>query len=414
MAQSVVVIGGGVAGLMSAYYLQKAGHHVRVIDKASVEDNASFGNAGLLSAFEKTPLAHPGIIVKTLKLMLQGKSPMLINPTLDPKLYRWLVRFVASTTKERLKKSLILFEKYGHVATQAYYDFSATEGMEFDFHHDGVYLVFTDKKSFQEKLRVATNPAKYEIFSYEEAKAELGFVRSNVEGIIHLKRNARMNPGLMIRQLKALLIKKGVEFILNEEIVDLEVSNRKIQKALSRTTAYEADTFVLATGANIALAQKLGQDLMLTPAKGYSITFDMDASIRPKRCVMFNDLFIICTPRAQDVRLTSKLELGSTSPAVIQHRIDSIVKNLKRHTVDFELKNPTFWAGFRPLTPNDMPLIGRDPNVRNMVYAMGYGWLGITFGPVLGQIIAQLINEDWDNHQSDDVLLFSGFYQGCL
>lgn len=413
MAQSVVIIGGGIAGLTSAYALVKKGHRVTVIDQGDFHNNTSFGNAGLLSAFEKAPLASPGILSKTLKLMLQGKSPFILHPTLDPTLARWLVRFVASTSVQRLKKSLILFERYGEQSLNLYHQLMQ-EGVEFDLHRDGVMLLFTNKKSYQEKLCYARKSPHCSVLTYEEAKEELGFVSENIEGVMHLKRNARIDPGRLMEGLKRLLEAKGVEFIANEEIVDVEVSNNRIKKALGKSQSYEADTFILASGINTALAQRLGTSLMLTPAKGYSITFECDPALKPKQCLMFNDLFIIATPRQHDMRLTSKLELGTTNPEVLHKRIGSIVTNLKRHTVDFELQNPRYWSGFRPLTPNDMPLIGRDSTYRNMVYAMGYGWLGMTFGPALGEILARLIDEDLENHESDDVLLFSGFYQGCL
>ncbi|MBE0495403.1 MAG: FAD-dependent oxidoreductase [Campylobacterales bacterium] len=414
MSQSIVIIGGGIAGLMSAYALVQKGHRVTILDQGTISNTPSFGNAGLLSAFEKAPLAAPGVITKTLKLMLQGKSPIVLRPNLDPHFYQWLVRFMASTTQARLKKTLILFERYGAQSTQAYHRLTQEEGLDFDFHHDGVMLVFTDAKSYRDKLRHAKDPTKYEILDYASAKERLGFVRPNIEGVIHLKRNARLNPGELMEQLKALLVRKGVTFIFEEEIVDFDVTAGRIKSARSKTNTYEADTFILASGHQTALAKKLGTPLMLLPAKGYNITFEMEESIKPKQCVMFNDLFIIATPRRHDMRLTSKLEIGAVDGRVDMRRVESIVRNLKAHTVDFELQRPRYWTGFRPLTPNDMPLIGRDSTYRNMVYAMGYGWLGMTFGPALGEIIGRLIDEDLDNHQSDDVLLFSGFYQGCL
>ncbi|MBN2963962.1 FAD-dependent oxidoreductase [Sulfurospirillum sp. T05] len=414
MGQSVVIIGGGIAALTSAYTLANKGHRVTIINQTDTNSAPSFGNAGLLSAFEKAPLAAPGVITKTLKLMLQGKSPIVLRPNLDPHFYRWLVRFMASTTRARLKKTLILFERYGEQSIQAYHRLTQEEGLDFDFHHDGVMLVFTEAESYREKLRHATDSSKYEVLDYASAKERLGFVAPNIEGVIHLKRNGRLDPGRLMEQLKALLVRKGVCFVSGEEIVDFDVGPKQIKSARSKTRTYEADTFILASGHHTALAAKLGTPLMLIPAKGYNITFEMEESIKPKQCVMFNDLFIIATPRQHDMRLTSKLEIGTSNPDINMKRVQSILANLKTHTVKFELQNPRYWAGFRPLTPNDMPLIGRDSTYRNMVYGMGYGWLGMTFGPALGEIIGRLIDEDLENHQSDDVLLFSGFYQGCL
>lgn len=414
MSQNVVVIGGGIGGLMSAYRLSKLGHSITIIDKADMTNNTSFGNAGLLSAWEKAPLSRPGIIQDTLKLMLQGKSPLIINPTLDMNVYKWLLRFVLSSTKARLKKSLILFEKYGDMALDGYLKIIEEEKVFLDLHQDGVYMVYTDKNSYLEKLAQAKDGQKYEALSYVEAKENLGFVKDNIEGVINLKRNVRLNPALVMKSMKGILEKKGVKFIVNEEIVDWELGEKRVKRAVGKKASYEADTFILSSGADATLAKKVGTSLMLTPAKGHSITFKMDESIKPKQCVMFGDLFIICTPRKDDVRFTSKLELGQKDTNIDRAKIESIVKNIKEYSEDFELKDPEYWAGFRPLTPNDMPLIGRDERYRNLVYTMGLGWLGMTFGPALGSIVGDLIHHDLENKQSDDVLLFSGFYQGCL
>ena len=118
------------------------------------------------------------------------------------------------------------------------------------------------------------------------------------------------------------------------------------------------------------------------------------------------------TPRQNDVRLTSKLELGSTDTKVIKKQIDSIKENIKKYTIPFEMENVVEWSGFRPLTPNDMPLIGRDDEYSNLIYGMGLGWLGMTFAPSVGEILKDLVINDIENKKSDDILLFSGFYQG--
>lgn len=118
------------------------------------------------------------------------------------------------------------------------------------------------------------------------------------------------------------------------------------------------------------------------------------------------------TPRRDTVRITSKLEIGSTNPNIVQKQINSIYKNLSLYTEDFKKENIEEWAGFRPLTINDMPIIGFDKTYKNLVYATGLGWLGITFAPAIGKIINDLITINKKNETNIDILLFSSFYQG--
>jgi D-amino-acid dehydrogenase len=412
MKTDVIVIGGGVIGLMSAYMLHQQGKSVTVIDKGDITDNTSFGNAGLLSAFEKHPLATPGVVFKTMKMMLQGKSPMIFNPTLDPKVYRWILRFMRSSSGERVKRTLALFEKYGEMSMDLYQEIMRDHDLDFDFHRDGLLLVFTSDKSFQERIQSVKNDDKYQILSAKETRTYMPFVNNKISGSLLLKRNGHIDPALMMQTMKEHLEASGVTFILDEEIIDFEFERDKLARVRSAHNSYEADSFVLSTGADVALAKKAGTELIITPAKGYSITFEMEEALKPKTCALFNDLFIACTPRKHDVRLTSKLELAAKDPGVLQDRIDSILTNLNAYTHDFEIKNPKLWAGFRPLPPNDMPLIGRDEHYDNLIYATGLGWLGITFAPAIGKIIADLITQELPNKRSDDILLFSGFYQG--
>ena len=216
----------------------------------------------------------------------------------------------------------------------------------------------------------------------------------------------------ILLELKTYLSENGVEFILNEKITNIELDNKEVKSLSSPLNTYEANTYIMCTGYQTLLVDKIGVDLMMTPAKGYSITFNMPKELQPYTSTLFADLFIVMTPRRDDVRITSKLEIGSNDPRIVKKQIESIKENFRKYTVPFEMENIIEWTGFRPLTPNDMPLIGRDEKYKNLIYGMGLGWLGMTFGPALASILKDIIINDLDNKTSDDILLFSGFYQG--
>lgn len=414
MKRDVIIIGGGVVGLMTAYSLQKAGRSVTVIDEADISDCTSFGNAGLLSAFDKTPLSNPGVVLDTLKLMIKGESPVNIHPKLDYKLFRWLYKFVQSANEDRLKRTLALFEKYGQITIDRYKQMQIEDGLDFDFHHDGMLSVFTEQESLDKKLKKYdfVDNDRFEVFDKEKIKEYLPLGNEKIKGAILFKRNAHFDPRRVMLELKNYLSNNGVEFILNERINDIKFKDKKVSSISSSLNSYEAQTYVMCTGYQTLLADIRKKELMMTPAKGYSLTFTMQKELQPKTTTLFADLFIVMTPRRNDVRLTSKLELGSTNPRVIEKQINSIKDNLKKYTIPFDMENIVEWSGFRPLTPNDMPLIGRDEDYSNLIYGMGLGWLGMTFAPSVGEILKDLITKDLENKKSDDILLFSGFYQG--
>ncbi|MBU0924878.1 FAD-binding oxidoreductase [bacterium] len=414
MKKDIIIIGAGVVGLMCAYSLHKAGRKVTIIDEGDISDCTSFGNAGLLSAFDKAPLSNPGVVLDTLKLMLKGESPVTIHPKLDYKLFRWLFKFVQNANENRVKKTLALFEKYGQNTIDLYKKMQEEDNLDFDFHHDGMLSVFTEQKSYDKKLsmyKVADNEI-FQIIDKTKIKDYLPCANDKIKGAILFKRNAHLDPKRVMLELKNYLSSNGVEFILNEKIIDIKFKDSNVSSISSSSNTYEAQRYIMSTGYQTLLADIRKQELIMTPAKGYSLTFTMPKEFQAKTSTLFADLFLIMTPRRDDVRLTSKLELGSTNPKVVEKQINSIMENFKKYTIPFEIQNIKQWSGFRPLTPNDMPLIGRDEQYNNLFYAMGLGWLGMTFAPSVAEILKEMIIKDLANKNCDDVLLFSGFYQG--
>ena len=412
MKKDIVIVGAGCIGLMTAYCLQKSGKSVTIIDKGDITDGTSFGNAGLLSAFKKAPLSAPGVLLDTLKLMLKGESPVSVHPTFDLHLYKWLLKFATSTTEARLKKTLALFERYGGISLSMYEKMVEEDGMDFHFCKDGLLMIYTEQKTFDTKAAHCNDPKAYEILSKEKTKEYMPILNDKVIGSILLKENGHIDPGEFITELKKHLEEKGVEFLLHEEVTKLEFSGSKVTKIRTNKGEYEADTFILSTGSDDTLAKQAQNKFMMTPAKGYSITFEMDDILKPKTSSLFADLFIAMTPRRNTVRITSKLELGTTNPEIVKKQIQSIHDNLALYSNNFEKRNMVEWTGFRPLTPNDMPILGYDERYNNLVHATGLGWLGITFAPAIGKIINDVVTIDKKNETNEDILLFSAFYQG--
>lgn len=411
MKKDIVIIGGGCIGLMCAYSLHKNGRKVTVIDKSDINDGASFGNAGLLSAFKKTPLSTPGVLINTLKLMLKGESPVNIHPNLDINLYKWLIKFIASANEQKVKKTLALFERYGEISLDIYKDMIENDNINFYFRHDGLLLIYTETKSYEEKIKSCTNKEFYTILSKEETKQYMPIVNNKIAGSVLLKENAHIDPAEMMLALKKYLLDSGVEFLLNEEVTQLHFKNEKVDSITTNLNSYEVGQCILATGANDLLSKQAGNKFLMTPAKGYSLTFEMDEALKPKTSALFADLFIAMTPRRDSVRITSKLELGSDDSSIINKQIESIKKNLDLYSIKFERHNIKEWCGFRPLCPDDIPILGYDSRYKNLVHATGLGWLGITFAPSIGKIISDLICKDKKNETNVDILLFSSFFQ---
>ena len=411
MKKDIVIIGAGSIGLMTAYCLLKSGRSITVLDKQDITNGTSFGNAGLLSAFKKGPLSAPGVIFDTLKLIIKGQSPVSIHPTFDLHLYKWLLQFAANATESRVRKTLALFERYGAISLDIYEKMKQEDEMDFHFCKDGLLMIYTEQNTFDEKIIHCNDTNTYEILSKEKTREYMPILNDKVIGSILLKENAHIDSGEFMLELKKYLKNNGVEFLLNEEVQRLEFNGAKVNKIHTLKNTYEAETFVLSTGADDSLAKQAKNKFMMTPAKGYSLTFKMDEILKPKTASLFADLFIAMTPRRDTVRITSKLELGTSDPKIIKKQIQSIHENLALYTNPFDKKEMIEWTGFRPLTPNDIPILGYDEKYNNLVHATGLGWLGMTFAPAIGKIISEVITIDKRNETNVDILLFSSFYQ---
>jgi D-amino-acid dehydrogenase len=229
-----------------------------------------------------------------------------------------------------------------------------------------------------------------------------------IYGAFLLHKNAHLDPSKLLINLKIYLKQQGVDFIENTEIIDIETSNNKITSLISKEYKYQAKEYILATGINTTIAKKINTNLIQIPTKGYSITLNIDDKLKPKLPIMLTDKFAIITPRKDDIRITSNLEIGSTNPIVEKKRVDTLLSNIKEITNDFKILKIEPWCGFRALTPDDKPLLGRDIKYKNLVYSMGLGWLGMTFGGSIGKMVSSLIIENKENIQSQDIVDFSG------
>ena len=201
---------------------------------------------------------------------------------------------------------------------------------------------------------------------------------------------------------------------VEDTIIDLKTEEGAVTSVLSKDNEYAGEHFIMATGVDETLNRKLGVSLMQIPTKGYSVTIAPKKEIKqafPTMPLMFSDKFIIATPRKDDLRITSKLEVGGHNEIIKQEVIDYIVNNFLHYCtpdINFAEAQVEQWCGFRPLTPNDKPLLGRDKKYNNFIYATGLGWLGITLGPAIGKVVSDLITKDMQNNQSEELMHFSG------
>ncbi len=411
MSDSVLIVGGGISGLASAYFLNQAGWDVTVIDRGQLDNSASIGNAGFLSMYEKSPMSYPGVFLDTFRAFLKNRSPMIINTPLDPRLLRWGYHFYKASKKPRYRRTLAILEHFGEEVFEFYQQLTQA-GIDCEYHRDGFALVYTAPETYQKKLlSIPENSPYYEVFSRKQIAEYFPFMQEDkVAGAVLLKRNGHLNPGKVISGLKTYLDAKGVKFILGQEVQEIERSHGKVTAVVTASGSYSASQYIICTGSNLTLAKKLQTDLVITPGRGYSITFQMDAALKPRLPALFCDIYTALTPRHHDVRITGKIEFGATKKTPSE-RVDDLVGILKNYTKDFELRDGKIWTGDRPLTGSDSPYLGRDARFQNCSYIMGTGHTGMNIGPICARILSEMLTQNQRNVENADLLLMSEFYQ---
>lgn len=397
--RDVVVVGGGLAGLFSAYWCVQSSLSVAVVSRS---DKFNASGLEILNSY----VAPCGGVRTALKSLVGEGFFSLANLSDKNAILGFLKPRLMN--RKSLKKLQILNRKYAEKSYEIYKNLALKIG-EFSFSKDGSVALFFEDESYKRALEVIRlGDEGYEILSVDESRGEFGLVGKKIKGAIKLKQNAVIDAQKLYENLKNYLKNNGVEFIV-DEITDYEVSNGGIAAALGKHGRYEAKNFIQATGVDGNLAKKLGVDLELFGAKIYEINFDATQELAPKTALLLNDLGIKIAAQEEKITVTAKSKIDGASEFDMSD-VNAALSKLKPFCEYFELKNPEFKAYNIAMTPNFIPIFGRDDGYENLIYLSGFGENEALFAPYISKILINLIKDGTQNSQCDDVLLFSGLY----
>jgi D-amino-acid dehydrogenase len=394
----VLVIGGGVAGVCSAYFLAKDGCNVTLIDKADVCAGCSYGNAGWIVPSYCVPMPVPGIWLKGLAWLLDPEGPFYIKPRLDGDLLAWLLRFTFACSKRRVDAAIPVLRDLSHASLTLFKDFSTMRELDFGFRRDGLLKVFRTAAGFDaavkesQLLHVAGLESKildrFTTLTFEPS------LLPDIVGAVFYPNDAHIIPDAFVSGVAGLAAKMGVKFRSDTEVIGFKTEGTKIRAAESTRGEFEADEFVLAAGAwSAPLTREIGLNVPIQPAKGYSITC-VRPSISPAIPLSLGEVKVAITPMGEFLRLGGTLELAGLDLSINRRRVEKIRESAALYVNGVEqLRAVEVWRGLRPCTPDGLPIIGRSSRFENMVFATGHGMLGISLGPVTGKLVADLVAE---------------------
>jgi len=396
----ILIIGAGIIGLSSAYYLRKQGHQVVILDKGDLQDNCSFGNAGMIVPSHFVPLAAPGMISQGIRWMLNSKSPFYVKPSLNKDLVSWGLKFMKYANDAHVASSAEPLRDLSLLSKQLYEDLSKEPGFDFGLVNNGILAFYKTEKAAEEEAHLAAAGRKLGldmvVLNAEECKALQPELELDVLGAVHYKCDAHLYPGKLMKALMNFLSKDGVKIIRNHEVTDIESEGNRITKVWTGDKAWNADHYVLATGSfSPALAKMAGIKLSIMPGKGYSFMED-DPDQKMTIPALLCEARVAITPMNGQIRYGGTMELAKMNDKVNLKRVEGILESIPKYFTNLKPKMPQvdkIWYGFRPASPDGLPYIGRNTRLSNLVIATGHGMMGLGLGPATGLLVSQLINE---------------------
>lgn len=398
--EDILVIGGGVIGVCSAYYLAERGRQVTLVERDEICSGCSYGNAGLIVPSHSIPLAAPGVLAKGLKWLLDVESPFYIKPRFEPALFSWLWQFRAACREAQMRKAIPLLRDLQRESVSLYEELAAINGLSFGYQQKGWLMLFKSQKGFEEGVNEANLLRQYDISSKVLEQVEVRqmdtHVRQRIVGGIYYPENAHLNPSEFVSQLASFVEQKGVCIRTKTEVLGFETSGRKILKVKTTKGDFQPDQVVLAAGAwSPIIVSDLNLKLHIQPAKGYSITVK-----RPNTCpsipLVLSEARVAVTPLGSVLRFAGTLELAGFDLSINRRRVQAIVRAVRDYLQinPDELELVEIWRGLRPCTPDGLPIIGRSKSFENLIIATGHGTLGISLGPITGKLVAQIACEE--------------------
>ena len=398
----VLVLGGGVIGVTSAYYLAKAGHEVTVVDRQPEPGlETSYANAGEVSPGYASPWAGPGVPVKAVKWLLMKHGPLVIRPKLDPAMWVWLAKMLRNCTSVRYavnKSRMIPLAEYSRDCLRA---LRAETSIRYDERSQGTLQLFRAQAQLDgtagDIAVLKQYGVPYEVLDRDGCVAvepALAAVKQKIAGGLRLPQDETGDCHMFTQALAAQAAKLGVQFRLNTTIERLVTDGSEITGVATSAGVLHADAYVVALGSwSPRLLAPLGISIPVYPVKGYSITVPIaDPDAAPVSTVMDESYKVAITRLGTRIRVGGTAEVSGYSlklyparRATLDHSLTDLFPR------GGKLSDATFWSGLRPMTPDGPPLIGAT-RYKNLHLNTGHGTLGWTRACGSGRVLADLLS----------------------
>lgn len=398
----VVVLGGGVIGVTTAYYLAEDGHEVTVIDRGQeAASETSYGNAGLVSPGDSYAWASPEALKLFLRSLYRRDLGIKINPSLDPHFLAWTVKFLLECLPGRTRVNTLRKLRLALYSRDCLNEIAARTGIDYDAKHRGILYFYRSQGSLEHGAAhmrlLAENGLKVEIVDRHrlaEIEPGLAAAKDTLAGGVFCPLDQTGDSCKFTRGLAAWCTNsKGVKFAWQTNIVGIEPEAGSVKRVTTDKGPFSADAFVLALGADSPLiARPIGVFLPIFPVKGYSITVRLrQPDVGPRLGGVDEDRLVAYSRLRDRLRVASTAEFAGYDRSHRRENFRSILAVAGELFPDsFDPEAAEFWAGLRPMTPTSVPIVGR-ATYDNFYLNVGHGHVGWTMAAGSGKLLADLI-----------------------
>ncbi|CAN5263369.1 D-amino acid dehydrogenase [soil metagenome] len=389
------VVGAGVIGLSCAYELTELGHQVTVVDAGATGAGSSAGNAGWITPVLATPRAHPGVIADAAGSFFNKNGPARLHPHCEIGFASWITQFLRASTTRRNREATAALQQLSTQVMGAY-DALGVRGVEFEQYSDGLAVVFKRPDNldhFQQtlaRMRSLGYVGSARLYLGDEVSQFDPAISEDVAGALHLGSERHVRPETLTRGLARALVHNGGKVIEHDGAVRVRQSGDGTWTVITRSgSELPSAHVVIAAGlASPALLRPLKVVLPMEAAKGTSLTAIGSGTV-PRHPLKLYENMVACSPFGDAVRLSGTFDIGARGSEVNTTRLDMVLRQGLSYLRDWRpTRIDLEWAGHRPTTADDLPVIGPVPGHRGLYVATGHGTLGVTLGPVTGALAA--------------------------
>ena len=399
----VLILGGGIIGTTSAYYLAKQGHDVTVIDRQNnVALETSHANAGQLSYSFSSPWAAPGLPLSLIKWMFSKHSPLIVNPKLNSETVKFMYQMLKNCNSKSYEINKSRMVRVSNFSKKCLLELEKDVDIFYEQRKQGSLLLFKSTKQIE---NIKKDLSLLEKLNIEHELLDLNGCIDKEPGLHHVKNeftaglrfanDCTGNCYLFTNQLYEKCLEMGVKFEFNTHIEDIQIEKERISAIKTNRGEFVSDSYIVALGSHSSkILSKVGINIPVYPVKGYSITLPvLDNENAPQSTIIDDTFKIGITRLGNNIRVAGTAHLTGYNLELREKSLSLLKYGLKRlfPYATEQCDDMKFWAGLRPNTPDGPPIIGATP-YSNLYLNTGHGTLGWTMSLGSGKLLANIIS----------------------